>query len=132
MRIRLNSIFVADQGAALDFYTDVLGFAKKTDLPAGEFRWLTVVSADEPDGTELVLEPNANPDAATYQKALYEGGIPATAFEVIDIAGEHQRLTALGVEFRGEPADAGDVVIAVFDDTCGNLIQLYEVSQGEE
>ena len=126
MKIRLNSVLVGDQEKALLFYTETLGFQKKTDFPVGEFRWLTVVSPDEPDATELVLEPNAFPAAATYQQALFEAGIPATALEVDDIKLEYERLTKLGVEFRSEPTDIGDVTIAVLDDTCGNLIQLYQ------
>lgn len=126
MRIRLNSIIVHDQDGALRFYTGVLGFVKKTDLPAGDFRWLTVSSADEPDGTELVLEPNANPAAATYQAALFEARIPLTAFEVDDIEAEHVRLLGRGVEFSTRPTDAGTAIIAIFDDTCGNWIQLYQ------
>jgi len=120
------SVLVGDQDKALLFYTETLGFQKKTDFPVGEFRWLTVVSPEEPDATELVLEPNAFPAALTYQQALFEAGIPATALEVDDIKLEHERLTTLGVEFRSEPTDAGGVTIAVFDDTCGNLIQLYQ------
>ena len=126
MKIRLNSVLVGDQEKALLFYTEPLGFQKKTDFPVGEFRWLTVVSPEEPEATELVLEPNAHSAAATFQQAMYEAGIPLTAFEVNDINLEHERLTKLGVEFRSEPTDAGGVTIAVFDDTCGNLIQLYQ------
>ena len=126
MRIRLNSILVGDQEKALVFYTEILRFEKKTDLPVGEFRWLTVVSPEDPDGTELVLEPNANPAAATFQATMYESGIPLTAFEVDNVDQEFQRLTAAGVQFPSEPADAGGVTIAVFDDTCGNLIQIYQ------
>lgn len=127
MRISLNSVLVGDQEAALRFYTETLGFAKKTDIPMGEFRWLTVVSPDEPEGTELVLEPNAFPAAATFQAALFEAGIPFTAFAVDDIQAEYERLGALGVVFRGEPVDTGGAVIAVFEDTCGNLVQLYQL-----
>ena len=126
MKIRLNSVLVGDQEKALLFYTETLGFEKKLDIPVGEFRWLTVVSPEEPDATELVLEPNAFPAAATYQQALFEAGIPATALEVDDIDREYERLTGAGVDFRSEPTDAGGVTIAVFDDTCGNLIQLYQ------
>jgi len=126
MKIRLNSVLVGDQEKALLFYTETLGFEKKTDIPVGEFRWLTVVSTEEPDATELVLEANAFPAAATYQQALFEAGIPATALEVDDIDREYERLTGAGVDFRSEPTDAGGVTIAVFDDTCGNLIQLYQ------
>jgi catechol 2,3-dioxygenase-like lactoylglutathione lyase family enzyme len=127
MKIGLNSILVDDQVKALDFYTDILGFTKKTDIPMGEFRWLTVVSPDAPDGTELVLEPNANPAARTYQGALFEQGIPLTAFEVADAQAEYERLSARGVVFRSEPTDVGGPIIAVFEDTCGNLIQIYQV-----
>jgi catechol 2,3-dioxygenase-like lactoylglutathione lyase family enzyme len=127
MKIKLNSVLVQDQERALRFYTEVLGFKKKMDLPAGEFRWLTVVSPEEPDGTEVVLEPNANPAAATYQRALFEAGIPLTAFAVDNIELEHQRLKALGVGFRSDPTDAGGAIVAVFEDTCGNLVQIYQV-----
>ena len=126
MKIRLNSVFVADQEAALAFYTEKLGFEKKIDAPVGEFRWLTVVSSDEPDATELALEPNAFPAAADYQKAIFDAGIPATALQSDDISADHERLAAAGVEFRSAPTDAGGVLIAVFDDTCGNLIQIYQ------
>jgi len=119
-------VLVSDQENALQFYTEVLGFEKKMDLPVGEFRWLTVVSPEDPDGTELALEPNANPAAATYQGALFDAGIPLTAFQVVDVDKEFQRLSAAGVRFRVEPSDAGGVTIAVFEDTCGNLIQIYQ------
>jgi catechol 2,3-dioxygenase-like lactoylglutathione lyase family enzyme len=128
MKIRLNSVIVQNQESALRFYTEVLGFAKKMDLPAGEFRWLTVVSPEEPDGTQLLLEPNANPASATYQRALFEAGIPLTSFAVDDIEKEYQRLTALGVVFTTEPTAAGDATVAVFEDRCGNLIQIYQAS----
>lgn len=127
MKIRLNSVLVGDQAKALRFYTEILGFEKKMDLPAGEFRWLTVVSPEEPDAAELVLEPNANPAAAAYQVALFDAGIPLTSFQVDDIAKEFQRLAAVGVRFSSEPTNAGGVTIAVFEDTCGNLIQMYQV-----
>lgn len=126
MKIRLNSILVDDQDKALSFYTDKLGFVKKTEIPMGEFRWLTVVSPDEPDGTELVLEPNAFPAAATYQKALFEAGIPCTALASEDVRSEYERLIEQGVKFTSEPAEAGGTVLAVFDDTCGNLVQMYQ------
>lgn len=126
MRIKLNSIMVDDQGKALRFYTDVLGFVKKNDFPVGEYRWLTVVSPEGPDDLELVLEPNANPAAKVFQKALFDQGIPLTAFEVSDIHAEFSRLKALGVTFTMEPTNAGPVTIAVFSDTCGNLIQIYQ------
>ena len=127
MRIRLNSIFVDDQQKALDFYTGILGFEKSEDIPVGEFRWLTVASP-EGGGAELSLEPNANPAAKTYQKALFEQGIPITAFEVDDMDLEFQRLSALGVTFTTNPTNAGPVTLAVFADTCGNLIQIYQPS----
>jgi len=118
---------VDDQDKALKFYTEVLGFVKKTEIPVGNFKWLTVVSPEEPNGTELVLEPNQNPAARTFQKALFEQGIPLTAFQVEDIQKEYQRLKKLGVAFKQEPTKMGPVTQAVFDDTCGNLIQIYQV-----
>lgn len=126
MKIKLNSVYVDDQTKALKFYTEILGFVKSKDILLGEFRWLTVVSAEEPDGTELVLEPNINIAARTYQSSIFEQGIPLTAFEVGDIHGEYERLKKLGVTFTLEPTPAGQVIMAVFDDTCGNLIQLYQ------
>ena len=127
MKIKLYSVIVQDQSSALRFYTEVLGFVKKMDIPADEFRWLTVVSPDEPDGTQLTLEPNANSAAATYQKALFDAGIPLTAFDVDDIAAEYERLKRLGVIFRRPPADGGGFMSAILEDTCGNLIQMYQV-----
>jgi 4-hydroxyphenylpyruvate dioxygenase-like putative hemolysin len=103
-----------------------LGFIKKTDIPAGEFRWLTVVSPEGPDDIELLLEPNDNPAAKTYQKALHEQGIPLTAFAVEDVQKEYERLKDLGVAFLSEPAATGPTIIAMFEDTCGNLIQIYQ------
>lgn len=126
MRIKLNSILVDDQDRALKFYTEVLGFKKKHDIPVGEYRWITVVSPEGPDDVELVLEPNANPAAKTYQQALFAQGIPLTAFEVTDLKAEFARLKELQVAFTKEPTPAGPVMIAVFSDTCGNLIQLYQ------
>jgi catechol 2,3-dioxygenase-like lactoylglutathione lyase family enzyme len=126
VKIKLSSIIVDDQQKALDFYTEKLGFTKKTDIPMGEFRWLTVVSPDEPDGTELVLEPNANPASRDFQAALYEQGIPQTALQSEDVQADYERLTGLGVAFRSEPADMGGTLIAMFDDTCGNFIQIYQ------
>ena len=126
MKIKLSSVIVNDQDKALQFYTDVLGFIKKNDFPAGEARWLTVVSPQGPDDIELLLEPNINPAAKTYQKALYEQGIPLTAFSVEDIQNEYERMKNLGVVFTMTPTKTGEVTIAVFDDTCGNLIQLYQ------
>ena len=127
MKIKLSSIMVDDQGKALRFYTEVLGFDKKEDIPVGEARWLTVVSPQAPDEAELVLEPNSNPAAKTYQRALFEQGIPFTAFAVEDIRSEYERLKESGVVFRSEPTSMGPVTVAVFDDTCGNLIQIYQV-----
>lgn len=127
MKIKLSSVFVDDQDKALKFYTEVLGFVKKTDIPVGGARWLTVVSPEGPDDIELVLEPNGNPAAKTFQKAIFEQGIPLTAFAVEDIQKEYQRMEKLGVVFSMKPTKTGEVTVAVFDDTCGNLIQLYQV-----
>src|SRR5215470_1995743 len=126
MKIKLTSIMVDDQDKAEKFYTQMLGFRKKLDFPVGAYRWLTVVSPDEPGGTQLSLEPNANPAGKTFQKAMFEQGIPIAAFEVTDIRAEFARLRALGVAFTKEPTAAGPVIIAVLADTCGNLIQLYQ------
>ena len=126
MRIRLTSLMVDDQDKALEFYTDVLGFRKKHDVPVGEFRWITVVSPDGPDELELVLEPNANPAGKAFQDAMFKQGIPLAAFEVSDMQREVERLTSKGVAFTRAPAKAGPVTLAVFADTCGNLIQLYQ------
>ncbi len=125
MRIKLSGIFVDDQQKALDFYTDILGFIKTQDIPVGEFRWLQLASPEGGDA-ELSLEPNANPAAKTFQEALFEQGIPITAFEVDDLESEFKRLSDLGVAFTTEPTNAGAVSIAVFADTCGNLIQIYQ------
>jgi|SRR6056297_1022411 len=125
MRIKLTAIFVDDQAKALTFYTEILGFRKKQDIPVGEYRWLSVV-AEDGEGAELSLEPNANPAAKTFQEALFEQGIPMTAFEVDDVDAEFKRLEGLGVAFTSEPMDAGNVRLAVFADTCGNLIQIYQ------
>ena len=126
MRIKLTSIMVDDQDRGLRFYTEVLGFRKKHDIPVGEYRWITVTSPEGPDDLELALEPNANPAAKTFQDAMFAQGIPVAAFEVTDIAGEFARLTAKGVAFTRQPLKAGPVTLAVFADTCGNLIQLYQ------
>ena len=127
MKIKLSSVFVRDQESALAFYTGTLGFQKKTDIPlGGEARWLTVVSPDAPDQVELLLEPNGNPAAKTFQQALFEQGIPINSFEVDDVKAEYERLKGSGVEFRMEPTDAGGTILAVFDDTCGNFIQIYQ------
>lgn len=127
MKIKLSSVLVDDQDKALKFYTEILGFVKKRDIPAGKFKWLTVVSPEEPDGTELLLEPDDNPAAKTFKKAIFEQGIPLTAFAVEDIRKEYERMKKLGVVFTTEPTKMGQATIAVFDDTCGNLIQLYQV-----
>ncbi|WP_031007509.1 VOC family protein [Streptomyces sp. NRRL F-5727] len=126
MRINLASVFVDDQEKALRFYTDVLGFELKHDVPLGEDRWITVVSPEAPDGTELVLEPSGHPAVPPYKEALVADGIPATSFAVDDVHAEHTRLTALGVRFTQPPVEMGPVTTAVLDDTCGNLIQIAQ------
>lgn len=128
MKIKLTSVFVDDQDRALKFYTDVLGFVTKHNFPIGEFKWLTVVSPKEPNGTELLLEPSDNPAAKAYKKSIFEQGITATAFEVDDIQEEYARLKKLGVKFTMEPTNMGMSTNAVFDDTCGNLILIYQVT----
>jgi len=135
MKIVITSVMVADQDKALDFYTKTLGFVKKTDipLPACQHRWLTVVSPEQPDWPELLLEPSvtAFPPAKTYQKALFDAGIPLTSFAVQDVAATHAKLKKLGVAFHKPPTKMGPVIIAIFEDTCGNLIQIAEKqSQG--
>ena len=124
MRIELTSIFVDDQRAALAFYTDVLGFRKRHDIPLGNAAWLTVVSPESPDGPELLLEPAGHPAVQPYRDALVADGIPLAQFAVDDVAAEHDRLSQQGVTFTQPPTDVGEVVMAVFDDTCGNLIQI--------
>ena len=124
IRITITSVFVDDQAKALAFYTEKLGFTKKTDVPAGEYRWLTVVSPADPDGVELLLEPDGHPAAGPFKEALVADGIPFTQFAVDDVYAEVERLKALGVEFTQDATDYGPVVTAVLDDTCGNLIQL--------
>jgi catechol 2,3-dioxygenase-like lactoylglutathione lyase family enzyme len=124
MKINLTSVLVDDQDKALAFYTDKLGFLKKTDQPAGEFRWLTVVGPDEPDGTELLLEPDSHPAAKPFKEALLSDGIPYTSFAVDDATAEFDRLKGLGVRFTQEPLTMGPMTTAVLDDTCGNLIQI--------
>jgi predicted enzyme related to lactoylglutathione lyase len=125
MRINLTSIFVDDQRAALAFYTDVLGFVKHRDIPLGKDFWLTVVSPDSADGPELLLEPCGHPAVKPYRDALAKDGIPLAQFAVDDVEAEHDRLVKRGVVFTQAPTDIGDGVVAVFDDTCGNLIQLF-------
>ncbi|GAA0250480.1 VOC family protein [Cryptosporangium japonicum] len=126
MKIYLTNVFVDDQATALAFYTDVLGFATKEDIPLGDDRWLTVVSPDQPDGPELLLEPSGHPVVRPYKEGLVADGIPAASFAVDDVAAEFARLSGLGVTFTQEPTDLGPVVLAVLDDTCGNLIQLVQ------
>ena len=126
MRIRITSVCVDDQAHALRFYTEILGFVKKHDVPMGEHSWITVVSPEDPDGPELLLEPAAHPAVGPFRSALVADGIPFTGFHVEDVEAEHARLTAAGVRFVQPPADLGTVVVAVFDDTCGNLIQIQQ------
>ena len=127
MRIYVTSVFVDDQTKALDFYANVLGFQKKRDIPLGSASWLTVVSPEQPDGTELLLEPSDHPAVRPYKKALVEDGIPATSFAVDDVQAEFDRLRSKGVRFTQEPTEMGGVTTAVFDDTCGNLIQIVRL-----
>jgi len=126
MRIHLTSVLVDDQDKALRFYTGVLGFTKKTEVPLGEHRWLTVVSPEQPDGVELVIEPDAHPAARPFKEALVADGIPWTQFAVDDVRAEFDRLSAAGVTFTQPPTPMGPVTTAVFDDTCGNLIQIAQ------
>ncbi|WP_045878361.1 VOC family protein [Pseudofrankia sp. DC12] len=126
MRIHLTSVFVDDQDKALRFYTEVLGFVKKTEVPLGDYRWLTVVSPEQPDGVELLLEPDAHPAVGPYRSALAGDGIPVASFAVDDVHREYERLRGLGVRFTQEPTVMGPVTTAVLDDTCGNLIQLAQ------
>ena len=126
MKIKLTSLMVENQDAALRFYTEVLGFRKMMEVPAGQYKWISVVSPDGHADVQLSLEPNANPAGKAYQQALFSQGIPAAAFEVDDIQAEYNRLRSQGVVFTKEPTRAGPVTIAIFSDTCGNLIQLYQ------
>ena len=127
MRIYVTSVYVDDQVKALDFYTGKLGFILKNDVPVGEHRWLTVVSQEQPDGTELLLEPSAHPASKSFKDALVADGIPFTSFQVDDLHAVVEMLKSKGVSFTLEPMDAGTVWMAVFDDTCGNLIQLIQM-----
>ncbi|CAN5515768.1 VOC family protein [soil metagenome] len=127
-RINVTSVLVDDQAKALEFYTDKLGFVAKTDIDLGEFRWLTVVGASEPDGVELLLEPDAHPAAKVFKAALVEDGMPYTSFAVDDIASTYADLSARGVIFVQPPTEMGPVVTAILDDTCGNLIQLTSMA----
>jgi predicted enzyme related to lactoylglutathione lyase len=126
MKIIVTSLFVQDQDKALKFYSETLGFVKKHDVPTGEYRWITLVSPEDQDGTELLLEPNHHPAAKEYQKKLVAEGIPATMFGVADVRKEYKRLMELGVKFTMEPTQMGEITLAVFDDTCGNLIQIVQ------
>lgn len=127
MRIGLTSVLVDDQDKALKFYTEVLGFIKKHDVPLGAHRWLTVVSPENPDGVELVLEPDEHPAAKPFKRALVEDGIPFNSFDVKDVHAEYERLVAAGVRFTQPPVEMGPVISAVFDDTCGNLMQIAQM-----
>lgn len=127
MKIYVTSVFVDEQDKAEKFYTEVLGFTVKNNIPLGEHRWLTVVSKEDPEGTELLLEPSDHPAVRPYKEALVSDGIPAHSFQVQDLDAERKRLGDLGVTFSAEPMDAGPVRMAVFDDTCGNLIQLIQM-----
>jgi catechol 2,3-dioxygenase-like lactoylglutathione lyase family enzyme len=126
MIVNLASVLVDDQAKALKFYTEVLGFVKKHDIPMGEFSWLTVVSPERPDGVELLLEPSSHPAVGPFKAALVEDGIPYTSFAVDDVQKEYERMRALGVVFTQEPTEMGPVTVATFDDTCGNLIQIAQ------
>jgi len=126
MKIVVTSVLVDDQDKALRFYTDVLGFQKKQDVPMGEHRWLTVVSPQDPNGTELLLEPDAHPAAKPFKEAMVEDGIPYTSFGVDDVKADFERLSGRGVRFTQPPTEMGPVTTAVFDDTCGNLIQIAQ------
>jgi catechol 2,3-dioxygenase-like lactoylglutathione lyase family enzyme len=126
MKIIVTSIFVEDQQKALEFYTEKLGFILKHDVPAGAYRWITLVSPEDQNGTELLLEPNDHPAAREYQKKIFSDGIPATMFGVADVRAEYGRLVSLGVKFTMKPTKMGNMTLAVFDDTCGNLIQIAQ------
>ena len=128
MRIYVTSVLVEDQRKALDFYTNTLGFEKKRDIPLGDASWLTVVSPEQPDGTELLLEPSGHPAAKPFKDALVQDGIPATSFAVDDVRAEFDRLRSKGVTITQEPTEMGNVTTAVFDDTCGNLIQIVQLA----
>lgn len=129
MRISITSVFVDDQAKALDFYTNVLGFEKRADVPVGEFSWLTVGSSEQPEGPELLLEPSDHPAVGPFKKALVEDGIPAASFAVGDVQAEYERLRSEGVVFTQQPLTMDNVVTAVFDDTCGNLIQIMSTAR---
>ena len=126
MRIHLTGVFVDDQQKALRFYTETLGFRVKHNIPLGDHAWITVVSEEAPEGTELLLEPDDHPAVRPFRRALVEDGIPSASFAVDDVGAEHERLVARGVRFVQPPTDLGSVITAVFDDSCGNLIQITE------
>ncbi|PAV27741.1 glyoxalase [Virgibacillus profundi] len=126
MKIIVTSIYVQDQEKALEFYSKTLGFVKKHDVPTGEFRWITLVSPEDQEGTELLLEPDDHPVAKEYQKKLFAEGIPVTMFGVVDVRKEYERLLKQSVKFFMEPTEMGESTLAVFDDTCGNLIQIIQ------
>ena len=126
MRIHITSVLVDDQERAHRFYTEILGFRTKVDIPLGDHRWLTVVSPEDPEGTQLLLEPNAHPAVPPFQAAMLEDGIPWTSFAVADVRSEFERLSAQGVTFTQPPVDHGPVITAVFEDTCGNLLQIEQ------
>lgn len=127
MRIKLTSVFVDNQDKALKFYTEVLGFTKKRDIPVGKFKFLTVASPEEPNGTELLLEPDENPAAQAFKKSIFEQGIACATFFVDDLQKEYERMRKLGVEFAMEPTNMGPTSAAIFNDTCGNLIQINQI-----
>lgn len=129
MKVVVMSVMVDDQEKALRFYTDVLGFVKKTEIPMGQFRWLTVVGPNEPDGVEVSLEPDEHPAAKPFKQALVADGIPWTSFGIDDVHAEYDRLQKAGVKFTQPPVDMGPVITAVFDDTCGNLIQMAQMKK---
>ena len=129
MKIKVTTLYVDDQVKALRFYTEVLGFVKKTDFSQGPYRWLTVASAEEPDGTELQLAPNSNPAAQAYQQAIFQQGQPAAMFFTDDVNGDHERIKARGAQFTMPPTDVQYATIAMLNDTCGNLIQLTELKR---
>ena len=129
MKIKVTSVYVDDQDKALHFYTEVLGFAKKTDFSQGPYRWLTVASPEEPDGTELQLAKNDNPAAKAYQQAIFQQGQPAANFFTDDVKGDHERIKARGVEFTMPPTDVTASIIATLKDTCGNLIQITQLKR---
>jgi predicted enzyme related to lactoylglutathione lyase len=132
MKVAIDSVWINDQDKALKFYTEVLGFEKKLDIPVGKYRWLTVIAPEDPDGPQILLEPDENPATQAFKKSLREQGIPVRAFATDDVKKEYERLSGLGVKFTMKPRKMGPATIAVFDDTCGNLIQLAQYNPKEE